>query len=192
MPRRDPGSLSDQAYLDIVAHLFESNLFPAGEEELTLSVIESIQIEERDGPRPVPNGALVQVVGCLTRAADGWTLTSAGDPVRTDTSNSSTPKELDHAVVRELGNQTFRLQNVDYLGLNSISTPTRARRCRRRVMSSDSPTRSASTLLRWRWSRPVAGDEDPRNRAGLRRFRRKAAIPPAFLRCLPRRSSGPR
>ena len=116
MPRRDPGSLSDQAYLDIVAHLFESNLFPAGEEELTLNVIESIQIEGKDGPRPVPNGALVQVVGCLTRDGDGWRLTSAGDPARTDTSNSSTPKELEDAVVRELGNWTFRLQNVDYLG----------------------------------------------------------------------------
>ena len=115
MPRRDPGSLSDQAYLDIVAHLFESNLFPAGEEELTL-IIESIQIEGNDGPRPVPSGALVQVVGCLTRDADGWKLTSAGDPARTDTSNSSTPKELEDAVLRELGDWTFRLQNVDYLG----------------------------------------------------------------------------
>jgi mono/diheme cytochrome c family protein len=116
MPRRDPGSLTDQAYLDIVAHLFKSNLFPAGEEELTLDVVESIQIERKDGPRPVPSGALIQVVGCLAPDGAGWKLASAGEPVRTDTSNTSTPKELDHALVRELGNQTFRLQNVDYLG----------------------------------------------------------------------------
>ncbi len=116
MPRRDPGSLSDQVYLDIVAHLFKSNLFPSGDDELSMNAIDSIQIEEQDGPRPVPSGALVQVVGCLSQDADGWKLSSAGEPLRTDTSNSSTEKELDDASLRELGTQTFRLQNIAYLG----------------------------------------------------------------------------
>ena len=118
MPRRDPGTLSDQSYLDIVAHLLESNLFPTGDGELTLKVMEYIQIEEKEGPRPVPTGTLVQLVGCLGQDGSEWVLTSASEPVRTDSSNGSTVKELEHALVRNLGDQTFWLQNVDYLGVD--------------------------------------------------------------------------
>src|SRR5688572_32145661 len=34
MPRRDPGSLSDDTYIDIISFLLKENGFPAGEQEL--------------------------------------------------------------------------------------------------------------------------------------------------------------
>ena len=34
MPQASPGSLSPQAYLDVVAYLLQSNDFPSGKQEL--------------------------------------------------------------------------------------------------------------------------------------------------------------
>ena len=38
MPEENPGGLSDQAYADILAYLFQANKFPVGEEELDENV----------------------------------------------------------------------------------------------------------------------------------------------------------
>ena len=97
MPRYSAGSLSDQAYVDIVTYILKANDFPAApadvartgssasDGELTLEALEGILITGKSGPEPVPNFSLVQVVGCLTeRESDGaWILTGAGEPVRT-------------------------------------------------------------------------------------------------------------
>ena len=47
--------------------MFQVNGFPAGMEQLSVEGIRKIQIEGKDGPKPVPNGAIVQLVGCLTQ-----------------------------------------------------------------------------------------------------------------------------
>lgn len=116
MPRRNPESLSDETYVDIVAYLLNLNKFPLGTRDLTVSTLDGVQLEGEEGPQPVPSGALIEVVGCLTKDVLGnWTLAESGEPLRTDTSYSSTAKEMESALTRSLGSQTFRLQNLDFL-----------------------------------------------------------------------------
>ena len=116
MPRRNPESLSDETYVDIVAYFLHLNEFPLGDEELSVDTLDGVQIERPDGPRPVPSGALVQVVGCLREdILGGWTLTDSGEPARTDSSYSSTAEEMEAATYQSLGDLTFRLQSLDFL-----------------------------------------------------------------------------
>lgn len=116
MPRRNPGTLSDSVYVDIVSHILNENSFPAGKTELTLAAAKAVQIEGKDGPKPIPNGSLAQVVGCLVPGAqDRWTLRSAGEPARTMRSVGSTSIELEAAQNKPLGSYTFQLQNIDYV-----------------------------------------------------------------------------
>lgn len=116
MPRRNPESLSDKTYIDIMAYLLYLNKFPMGDEELTMDKLDGVQIEGLDGPRPVPGGALVQVVGCLSEDTLGsWILTNSPEPARTDSSYSSTMQEMKAAIHQSLGELTFRLQSLDFL-----------------------------------------------------------------------------
>jgi cbb3-type cytochrome c oxidase subunit III len=115
MPRNKPGSLSESTYLEIIAYLLQSNEFPAGKQELTFDVLKNVQIEEKDGPQPVPSGALIQAVGCLSQRQDGYYLINATEPARTSSSDKSTPDELKAATLKSLGTLQFRLQSFDYL-----------------------------------------------------------------------------
>jgi hypothetical protein len=115
MPRRDPKSLSESETIDLVAYIMQSNEFPAGS-ELKTSDLGSIQIQRKDGPKPLPNYAIVQVVGCLAPDGDNWTLTTAGSPQRLRNAEKSTPEELQAAANKPLGTMTFRLQNLAMLG----------------------------------------------------------------------------
>ena len=122
MPRRRPnspnfpGSLNETTYLDIIAFIFRANSFPTGSTELVASAMKDIQIEGKDGPKPVPTGALVQLIGCLTQRGPEWLLTNASEPMRTSTSDSSTPEETTKAKAKSLGQLQFTLTNLDYLG----------------------------------------------------------------------------
>jgi len=69
MPRRDPKSLSDAETLQLVAYILQSNEFPSGA-ELNPSTLGAIQIQRKDGPKPLPNYAIVQIVGCLMPDGD--------------------------------------------------------------------------------------------------------------------------
>jgi len=114
-----PGSLSEKTYTEIITHILRTNHFPSGQKELTVDVMESYQIEGKDGPKPLPNGALVQLVGCFQPARvnmNGWRLLKASEPARTSTSRASTPKEMALAQTRSLGNLEFRLIAVEYVG----------------------------------------------------------------------------
>ncbi len=111
MPAGAPASLSDSAYLDLVSYILQVNAFPAGGAELNTAA--GIRIEARGGPAPVPNYALVQVVGCLAVQGPGaWTLGNASEPVRTKDPASSTGGELKTSAAAPLGAGTFRLLNV--------------------------------------------------------------------------------
>jgi len=113
MPAGAPSSLSDNAYLDIVAYMLQVNAFPAGRNELNADTIKSIRIEGRNGPEPVPNFALVGVVGCLAQGPDtAWMLVGAGEPVRTKNPAASKDEELKNSEAAARGTQTFRLLNV--------------------------------------------------------------------------------
>ena len=113
MPADAPSSLSDSTYLDLVAYMLQVNAFPAGRDELNAEAIKSIRIEGRNGPGPVPNFALVRVVGCLAQGPDtAWMLANASEPVRTKNPAASTDDELKNSEAAALGTQTFQLLNV--------------------------------------------------------------------------------
>jgi mono/diheme cytochrome c family protein len=115
MPRRDPKSLSEKETVDIVAYIMQANEFPVGS-ELSASSLSSIRIQRQDGPKPLPNYAIVSVVGCMTPDGDNWTLTKAADPSRLRVAEKATADELKAAGAKPLGTQTFRLQNLAMLG----------------------------------------------------------------------------
>src|SRR5436309_16141238 len=53
MPRRDPKSLSDAETLDLIAYILQSNEFPAGS-DLNAGMLNTVQIQLKDGPKPLP------------------------------------------------------------------------------------------------------------------------------------------
>ncbi len=113
MPPGAASRLGDEAYLDIVTYVLEVNGFPAGTEELKPEILKGILIEGKDGPQPVPNFALVQVVGCLTRGPDStWVVTDASEPARTKDPEASKDDELNDVEMTALGTRTFRLLYV--------------------------------------------------------------------------------
>ena len=113
MPATAPGSLSDEVYLDIVAYMLQVNAFPTGPAELSADAIKSIRVEGKDGPGPVPNFALIQVVGCLTQGPDAaWMVTDASEPIRTKDPSASAEQELKSSQAAALGSRMFQLLNV--------------------------------------------------------------------------------
>jgi cytochrome c553 len=115
MPRRDPKSLSEKETVDIVAYIMQANEFPVGS-ELSATSMSSVRIQRQDGPKPLPNYAIIAVVGCMTPDGDNWTLTKAADPSRIRVAEKATADELKAAGAKALGSQTFRLQNLAMLG----------------------------------------------------------------------------
>ena len=117
MPQQAPGSLAEPEYLAIVAHLLSENSFPAGSRELTTATTQDTLLVGPNGPRPLPSGALVAVVGCLTRTSDQeWVLARAGRPSRVRAGNEITAAEATAAAAAAPGTQTFALQNIGDAG----------------------------------------------------------------------------
>lgn len=123
MPRDNPASLTDNQYIDVTAYILEFNGLPPGREELKPEATSTIQVVGKDGPGPVPDFALVQVVGCLTERPDkSWALTKAAAPSRV-----RDPKPLPDASAfhsRALGDATFRLLSAN----PALLTPHRDRK----------------------------------------------------------------
>ena len=117
MPPAGP-RLSESAQLNVVAFILRVNGFPAGADELNTKVLSLARIQPKDGPQSLPDRALVEVVGCLTRGERGvWNLTMASRPVRTRNSEDATPEELMAAKAFALGNLKLELQNFMILGM---------------------------------------------------------------------------
>lgn len=114
MPLDGPQTVTDQAKLDILAHILQSNEYPAGTSELNLAAgeLERIQIV-RQGATGVPNFGVVRVVGCLVPASDGkgWALSNTSEPVLTR-DNATTAAALKEAASIPLGTDTFSLISV--------------------------------------------------------------------------------
>jgi len=108
MPRGAPGSLGENVYLDIVAHLLKENGFGAGSRDLTVDGLDGIRLMA-SRPKPLPtigDYSYVEVVGCLAPGPQNtWLLTRASDPAVTVA--SATPAAA--ATAAPLGTQTFRL-----------------------------------------------------------------------------------
>ena len=76
------GTLGEATYVDIVAHILNTNGFPAGQRELTAASSRGVSIVTKDGSAELPAGAQAHVVGCLARSGSEWQLTRATRPVR--------------------------------------------------------------------------------------------------------------
>jgi quinoprotein glucose dehydrogenase len=115
MPRGNVGGLSDDMYIDIVAYILQANAFPSGNAELSSNLAKDFKIVALDGaPAPVPDFALVQLVGCLARGPDNtWVLNNTSAPVRTRSPTDPTAEEISAAKGQALGSGTFRLLYVD-------------------------------------------------------------------------------
>jgi mono/diheme cytochrome c family protein len=111
MPRGAPQSLSDSAYLNIVAYVLRANGFPANPTaELKLDLLQSIRVESREGPDYVPNSALVDAVGCLRQNSDKvWILANATNVTRVLEAGPPTPEILSAAALKEPGKGELRL-----------------------------------------------------------------------------------
>ncbi len=109
MPRSAPGSLTDAEYRDVVAHMLRLNGFPDGMNELAIADMASINIPGQTGNL---DQALVQIVGCLSRAGRNWTLATATDPVRTREPEAAKDDEATRLDAVAGGTRTFRLQQV--------------------------------------------------------------------------------
>jgi mono/diheme cytochrome c family protein len=108
-------NLGSSAYVDLVAFLLDANAFPAGAQQLNAESMPAIQIQGKNGPAPVPNFALVDVVGCFARGPnDTWMLTSGSEPVRTRSPMQPTEAELAAARAKPLGSQSLQLLDVEY------------------------------------------------------------------------------
>jgi cbb3-type cytochrome c oxidase subunit III len=108
MPRNLPGSLTEEVYVDILAHLLKENGFRAGAEDLTVDALDSIRVVAgRPKPRPaLGDFSYVEVVGCLTSGPQRtWMLTRASEPAVAVPSASASAE----STTRPLGTQTFHL-----------------------------------------------------------------------------------
>lgn len=111
MPPNAPNETTDDAKIDIVAYLLQSNGFPTGKTELRVDAeaLEAIEIARKGATATAPNFALVQVVGCLSQAANNaWVLTNTTEPVVTK-QEAATPAALREAQSKALGNATYQL-----------------------------------------------------------------------------------
>ena len=106
--------IPDSDYLDIVTYILKANDYRTGPNELTPALLGNIMMVGKNGPQPVPDGALVSTVGCLSQMNDDvWILSTATEPVRTRTETTSTPEELTASSQRSLGTLTFRLTDLE-------------------------------------------------------------------------------
>jgi S-disulfanyl-L-cysteine oxidoreductase SoxD len=107
--------ISTPTYLDIIAYVLSQNQFPAGPNPLTPEGLDTIYIQHKDGPQPLPNGALVRVAGCLTQTGQLWSVSEATDPLRTRTSETKDFQEFEAAKNQAPGTQTYRLANLGFV-----------------------------------------------------------------------------
>ncbi len=115
MPINAPGIATKQQYLDIVAYVLSTNKFPAGSQELAVEDLGKIQVVGKEGPQPVPDGALVWSVGCLTQGDDWESLTRASEPIRTREAETPPEAEMKAAGQKALGSLSFRFLYIESL-----------------------------------------------------------------------------
>jgi quinoprotein glucose dehydrogenase len=116
MPREPRTTLPTPVYVDILAFILQFNGYPPGDGELTAGNLREVTFVGLDGPQPLPNLAVVRIVGCFTPAGTGtWSLTHATEPARDRDGRATTPEQLAASGRASLGGRTFALQNLDYL-----------------------------------------------------------------------------
>ena len=113
MPPGDMPRLGAPTYIELLAYVLSANGLPTGAEPLGVDILADIMIEGKDGPQPVVEFALVQVVGCLSKTvANNWFVTDASEPLRTRDPNHSTDDARIVATSIQLGDDSFELLYV--------------------------------------------------------------------------------
>lgn len=116
MPPRRPADvrMPESSYLDIVTYILQMNGYRSGAKGLAPDLLGKVMVVGKNGPRPVPDNALVLTVGCLSQTgAGGWILSQATEPVRTRNETTSTPEELKISLQKSPGALSFRLADLD-------------------------------------------------------------------------------
>jgi len=115
MPKNNrAGTLTDPITLDIISAILQVNAYPAGDKELNLAALEAVPLAAGGIATKVtvPNFAVVETVGCLTRGADNrWTLNNASEPVASK-DQPLTSQEVTAAGTKALGSGSFELISV--------------------------------------------------------------------------------
>ena len=114
MPAGNVTSVDERDKLDTMGYVLQQNGFPEGRTELTVNAesLAATQITGRNGPAPPRTGTLVQTVGCLARRLDTeWQLTSASDPQRVTTLDTTSDARHDAASPVAPGTRTIILLN---------------------------------------------------------------------------------
>jgi mono/diheme cytochrome c family protein len=115
MPRNNlAGTLTEATYVDIVAAILQANAYPTGAKELNPAAMDAVPVAARglSAKAAIPNFAVVETVGCLSRGADNrWTLTSASAPIASK-DQPLTAQEVKDAGGRALGSDSFELISV--------------------------------------------------------------------------------
>jgi hypothetical protein len=118
MPPNFGTTLTDDAKLDVLTYILQTNGFPPGATELQLDAdnLESIQVVRKGANRPaVPNFSFVEVTGCLTKGPNNtWLLTNSSEPSLSK-DQPATPDELKAAGAKAVGSQSYRLISVNSL-----------------------------------------------------------------------------
>jgi cbb3-type cytochrome c oxidase subunit III len=123
MPADEPSTLRDQEYLDVLAFVLKKNGFPEGRKELAAESLGTIQIIGRNGHGPLPNGALVQTVGCLKKEAPGsWKLARAARLVRSRTLRNLPLSELKSFQQQPLGKDDLVLSTNRFRRFPSLDS----------------------------------------------------------------------
>ena len=105
--------IPDGDHVDMITYILKANDYPTGPAELLPGVLSSVLFVGKNGPQPVPDGALVITVGCLSQAGNGtWVLVSATEPARTR-SETSNAEEVKASSQKKLGTLVFRLAELD-------------------------------------------------------------------------------
>jgi mono/diheme cytochrome c family protein len=85
MPSGNPGSLTDQEYLDAASFVLQRNKFPAGAAELTADTAGDVWIPGAGGAEGLENYTFVSGAGCLRQdPTKSWLLTNAPELKKTD------------------------------------------------------------------------------------------------------------
>lgn len=113
-PNLTGNQLQPQTKLDIVTYILNVNEIPTGKAELKMDpeTLDEIQILKKGAVATLPNFALVQVVGCLSRdASNAWVLTNTSEPART-TQPVPEADEANGGADKPLGKEAFLLTSV--------------------------------------------------------------------------------
>lgn len=110
----ESASIPNAEYIDIVSYILLMNGYRAGTNELTPDAADAVLLVGKNGPQPLPDGAQIVTVGCLTTGfSGGWILSNAAEPVRGRKETASSPSELAVSAKRNLGSLTFRLTDME-------------------------------------------------------------------------------